>query len=221
MLWERLIILGLFCSQLSRNIQEKRTTWIPELIEKYENMIVDGSFKEDLKDIPTQTTIQMELIKELVDERFARDVFSHRYLACVSACLQGIGYRADASKEEIGERYQQAYIDYYEPFMRDKEYILENYLVNYVFRHVFPFSSQEDVFYNYVMLVIHYAMIRMLLIGMAAYYRQDFNEEHIIKLIQSFAKTVEHNTDYLKRIMQLLIDNNLNTMAYMAIMIKN
>ncbi|WP_020061386.1 hypothetical protein [Bacillus sp. 123MFChir2] len=43
----------------------------------------------------------------------------------------------------------------------------------------------------------------------------------VIKLIQSFAKTVEHNTVYLKNVLALLKTNEFTTMPYMAILAKN
>lgn len=64
-------------------------------------------------------------------------------------------------------------------------------------------------------------MIKMLLIGMAGFHKEDFNTDHVVKLIQSFAKTIEHNTVYLQKVFTLLKTNNLTTMAYMAILIKN
>ena len=98
---------------------------------------------------------------------------------------------------------------------------MENYLVNYVFKNLFPFSGEKHIFDNYVMLIVHYAMIKMLLIGMAGFHKEKFKTEHVIKLIQSFSRTVEHNSAYLKKVNKLLRDNKFNTMPYMAILIKN
>ncbi|MNJ72447.1 hypothetical protein D3C77_690970 [compost metagenome] len=61
----------------------------------------------------------------------------------------------------------------------------------------------------------------MHLIGMAGFYKEEFNEEHIVKLIQSFGKTIEHNSTYLSEVRELIVKNGFNTMAHMAILIKN
>ena len=105
--------------------------------------------------------------------------------------------------------------------MAEHEYILENYLVNYVFKNLFPLSGEKRIFDNYVMLIVHYAMIKLLLIGMAGYHKENFSVDHVLKLIQSFAKTIEHNNAYLKNVSDLLRANKFNTMPYMAILIKN
>ena len=69
-------------------------------------------------------------------------------------------------------------------------------------------------------MVVHYALIKMHLIGMAAFNR-GLTEEVVIKLIYSFARAVEHNPPYLRHVLRLLKDNGYDTMAYMAILIKN
>ncbi|MGI6550523.1 MAG: flagellin lysine-N-methylase [Syntrophomonadales bacterium] len=129
-------------------------------------------------------------------------------------------YTREAAVEEIAVRYQESEEKYFRPFMADHEYILENYLVNHVFRNLFPFSGEKSLFDNYVMMIVHYALIKMHLIGMAAFH-QGLTDELVIKLIQSFAKTVEHNQQYLQYAFRLLKDNGYTTMAYMAILIKN
>jgi len=220
-LWQRLVILGLFCRQLDQLIGEGKLKDIELLIGRYLNYIDNGDFMEELTSIPNELTIQMELMKELADERIFAGVFSKRFMECFAEFLHGIQYTADSSKEEIGERYGKANSQYYQPFMTEHEYVLENYLVNYVFKNLFPFSGEKHVFDNYVLMVVHYAMIKLFLIGMAGYHKENFNLEQVIKLISSFSRTVEHNSAYLKKVIKLLRDNKFNTMPYMAILIKN
>lgn len=94
-------------------------------------------------------------------------------------------------------------------------------MVNYVFNRLFPLARGKEVFEEYIMLVIHYSMIKMHLIGMAGFHKENFAVEHVIQLIQSFSKTIEHNSQYVKDVRELLRKNGFTTMAYMAILIKN
>lgn len=142
-------------------------------------------------------------------------------MECFAEVLKGIQYTKDATVEEITDRYQLAYTDYYDPFMRANEYILENYLVNYVYKNLFPSSDDTDIFESYIMLVVHYSSIKLHLIGMAGHHKEDFGVDHVIKLIQSFAKSVEHDSLYLRGVIELLKRNEYTSMAYMAILINN
>lgn len=221
-LTDRLIILGLFMKKVQDYLENNRVHKIPELIEEYNAIIEDKSLKKSLNDIPANLAIQMELMKEFNDQRFVI-AFSHNsqsYIDCVAEFLNGIEYIADAKVEDIGERYKEAYLNYYEPFMREHEYILENLLVNHAFRELFPIVSKDGVFDDYMKLVIHYSIIKMLLIGMAAYNKK-LDEALIVRLVYSFSRAVEHNKVFFGNTFKLFKENGYNTMAYMAILIKN
>ncbi|MFD3157515.1 flagellin lysine-N-methylase [Haloimpatiens sp. FM7330] len=220
-LWERLIILGMFYEKLSAYIKEENMDETLNLIENYRNNIKNGIFHEYLKEIPSYKNIQMVILKELTNERILKGIENRRYLECFLEFMQGMGYTGKATNEELVKKYEKAYTKYYEPYMKEHEYILENYLVNYVFKNLFPVREREEVFDNYVMLVMHYAMIKMHLIGISAFHKEKFCDEHIVKLIQSFAKTVEHNNIFLEYMYDLLKKDELATMAYMSILIKN
>lgn len=218
---ERLIILGLFFQKAEKYVQEHRIPEIPQLIASYTAMVEGNDVSTIIGDIPSLSTIQMELLKSLVDKRVVGGVSNQRYMDCFAEFLYGIEYRKESSTEEISVRYQTAHNDYYQPFMSKHEYILENYLVNYIYIHLFPLTNGNQLFEEYIMMVIHYAMIKMHLIGMAGFHKENFNLDHVIKLIQSFSKTIEHNSLYLREVRELLRKNEYNSMAYMAILIKN
>lgn len=220
LLWERLVILGIFYDRVQTALNEEKANEIPALIAAHKSMLDDGSFKAAISGIPTQNTIQMELLKELADERYLSGVNNKRYLECFGEFLCGISYTADSTVEEIGRRYHDAWLNYYIPYMEEHEYILENYLVNYVFKNLFPFTGEKSLFDSYAMLILHYSLIKMHLIGIAGY-RKNLTDELVTKLIQSLSKTIEHTQIYLDRIAELIKRNGINTMAYMSILIRN
>lgn len=221
-LTDRLIILGLFMKKAQEYLDANRVHEIPLLIEEYNIIIENKNLKESLNNIPTNLTIQMELMKEFNDQRFSAAISSNSqpYINCVAEFLKGIMYTDDAKVEEIGERYKEAYLNYYEPFMKEHEYILENFLVNYVFKKIFPINSKKEVFDDYMKLVIHYSLIKMLIIGMAAYNKKLY-EALIVRLVYSFSRAMEHNKIFFDNTFKLFEENGYNTMSYMAILIKN
>lgn len=222
LLADRLIILGLFMKKVQEYSDNNRVHEIPALIEEYNEMIENGDIEEAICNIPTNLTIQMELMKEFNDQRFltAFNANSKSYIICVTEFLYGVGYTDEAKVEEIVERYKEAYFNYYEPFESEHEYIFENLLVNHVFREMFPINSKDGVFDDYVKLVIHYSLIKMLLIGMAAYHKK-LDEALIVRLVYSFSRAIEHNKIFFDNTFNLFKANGYSTMAYMAILIKN
>lgn len=221
-LTDRLIILGLFMKKVQEYLDNNRTHEIPILIEEYNRIIDNENIEESLTDVPAKITIQMELMKEFNDQRFsiAFSQNSQSYINCVAEFLNGIEYTAEARVEDIGERYKEAYLNYYEPFMREHEYIFENLLVNHAYRELFPIASRDAVFDDYMKLGIHYSLIKMLLIGMAAYNKK-LDEALIVRLVYSLSRAVEHNKIFFNNTFKLFKENGYNSMAHMAILIKN
>jgi lysine-N-methylase len=219
-LWERLILLGMFYKKIEECIESNQVDNIPQQIAAYTQVINQGSLREGLANIPTQYDIQMMLTKELTDKRFKQDINNQRFMDCYNQMMQGIQFTTEGKIEEVMEHYSASYHVFYQPFINEHEYILENYLVNYVYKNLFPFSGYQLFFDDYVMMVVHYAMIKLHLIGMAGFHK-GLNTDLVIKLIQSFSKSVEHSSLFLRGIFNLLKENGYTTMPYMAILIKN
>ncbi len=219
-LWERLIILGMFYQRVDEMIQTKNIDDIPRQIWVYSALIEDESLRNDLSNIPARYQVQMDLTKKLSDVRYLQGISNKRYLECFNETLLGIHCVEGTSIETMSEHYTAAYADYYEPFMNDHHYILENYLVNYVYKNMFPLGGHQSVYEAYVVMIVHYAMIKLHLIGMAGFHK-GLTTDLAVKLIQSFAKTVEHNSLYVRNIFNLLKDNGYTSIAYISILIKN
>ena len=217
---ERLIFLGLFYQKAQVLLDDNKLDEIQMLIGTYKQLLGETSVKHDLANVPSNPGIQMKLSKELMDQRIAGGINNERYMNCLGQYLNGIRYYKDSSVEENASRYTEAYATYYAPYMKDHEYIYENYLVNYAFRKLFPLTTEGSLFDAYVMMVVHFAMVKLHLIGLAGFHK-GLTEEVIVKLIQSFTRMVEHNEGYLKRIHSLLKENDYTTMPFMSILIKN
>lgn len=217
---DRLIIIGMFYRKAQEYVDSNRAEEIPQLIGYYTDLVRQESMGESLTKIQTQYTIQIQLLKQLADVHAMEGVSNSRYLECYSEFMRGIKYKDGADIEGITERYIKAYQKYYRPFMDQHEYILENYLVNYVFKNLFPFRIGKSLFDEYVMLVIHYALIKMHLIGMAGFHK-GLDLDIVIRLVQAFSKIAEHIPTYLDAIIKGLHEMEYASMAHMAILIKN
>lgn len=220
---DRLMLLGLFFHQLEQLVQNGDVEAIPKRIEGFMQSMEDGNLRESLSAVTGEMRLQMKLLKEVADLRFTHEITNQRYLECYHQFLQGLDFDDDGSfktsMDESYQRYAEAYLKYYEPFMQAHEYILENYLVNYVFKELFPCGKYETLFDEYVMFILHYALIKLHLIGMAAFHK-GLTTDLALKLIQSFARTVEHNQIYLKLIYDELKAGGFTTLPYMVILIR-
>ncbi len=110
--------------------------------------------------------------------------------------------------------------DIVKPWLEKNEYIFENYLVNYVFKELVPLRNDSTFFESFCMMILHYAYVSLLLVGIAAYHK-GITDEIIIKLFQSFSRTVEHTPSYINDIYTLFKREDFFQLPYIAAIIKN
>ena len=147
--------------------------------------------------------------------------------------MHGIEWTAESSMDDIGRNYASAFLRYYTPFMSRHEHMLEHYLVNYVHRTLFPLGPQEsnrDLSVHHVantirdqclLMLVHYAIVQTMLIGLAAFHKAEFDAGHAIKVMQSSSKTFEHSLTFPGRVLQTLADKGVKTCASLAILLRN
>ncbi|SFH70326.1 lysine-N-methylase [Tindallia magadiensis] len=217
---DRLVLLGITYQKMEALQKEKRVKEIPGMIISMKEKIGDGSFREELEKIPANTKLQMRLVKAMTDKRVLEGVRNKRYIECLKETLLGIGYEKGWNIEGVNKKYDDHYREYVVPYLEEKEYILENFLVNEYFKELMPFGSFESIWDSYLYLCMLYSMVKLHMIGMAGYH-QGLTDELMIKLIQSLSKIVLHNNRYIQRMITQLRDNNQDSLAFMAILVKN
>jgi len=67
---------------------------------------------------------------------------------------------------------------------------------------------------------VHLALAQMLLIGMANRYGDAFDVTHVVKLVQSLAKAIEHSGHFLDRIPGFLHARKLDNPRGVALLLK-
>lgn len=216
---KRLIILGLFFQKLLSFPEQEWIIHLEKLTKQYEDMLMDNSQNRLIDELPKNLSFQMNMAKNLVNYRLTGGIGSHRYIECINDTLKGLELNDETEIGHSIKKYEMAHREYYIPFMKDHEYILENYAVNYIFKNLFPYD-QPNLFESYVMLVVHMSMIKMHLVGIAAEHR-GLTEELVVKLIQSYSKVVEHSLTYLKNVREMLNESGYSTMAHMVVLIKS
>lgn len=219
-LGERLIILGIVYNKIDKLESQNSMEDLPSMLEDMNMMIESGSLKEELGKVSVNTQIQMRLVQEMMHEKIVQGITSKSYLECLRETMLGIGYVNGEDIENALKNYNTNYKEYFNPYLEEKGYILENYLVNEYFRELMPFGKYETIWDSYIFLCVIYGMVKLHLIGMAGYYK-GLNDDLTLKVIQSFSKVVLHNDEYIQGIIKLLKDNGYDSLGYMSILVKN
>jgi len=126
------------------------------------------------------------------------------------------------------QRYREAEERYHRPFFEQRPFILENYLLNYMFRYLFPFGREgsdrftaRSIFDEYILMTTQFAWINGLLIGIAGQCKETFAEEHVVRAIQSYSREVDHDASILASIIDFMRGHGLDNLQGMAVMLKN
>jgi len=201
---DRLLILGEYCKRLQDIVEsEAPPIYLHECISDMTAAIADGSIRSAIAGFPSDVPVQMKFLRELITMRVFVGVNSKRYLVLLQNVLTGLKYSGDSLKPESIQIYREAYEQYYAPFMEQHEYILENYWVSFAYRELFPRVNDHPL-RDYVLAASHYALIRFHLIGLAAYYKENFNIKHVLDMIQTYSKTIDHGPQHSRNMIQLL-----------------
>ena len=211
-LWQRIATLGLGIDDLARVQAMPAVT----VLENHLKRLGQGSFDQILSNQAPAPAGQLEAVAELIVARFETEFTSPRFLECYGEFMRGLGWTGDSTMEELAGRYHRAQHSYFLPFVRSHEHLFENYLVNYLFRTLFPYgrkqadtklaidSSGESMKSAYLLFAAHYAIILTVLIGMAALHEHNLNLNHALKLVQSCTKAFQHSSSYSTVVLQYL-----------------
>lgn len=182
----------------------------------------DGTFPP--ANIPTAPeSLQLETVVELIVTRIGSEYTAPRFVECYRDFMQGLHWGPDSTMPDLLHRFADARSRYFEPFIAQHPYLLENLLVNYGLQNVFPYGHREidqklridfvenSVRRQYLLLIAHYASIRVLLIGIAALHQEKFGTEQVLKVIQSYSKAFFHSGAYPAQALKILAGNGIQT----------
>lgn len=225
--WERLAILA----RLSEEFNDILETRDPEteqpretaaFLERNRAALQSGALRGcRVTQYPPST--QIETVLEIIVTRIGTDFATPRFLECYRDFMQGLLWGPETSIEELNARYQAAQERYYAPFMDRHGYLLNNFLIHYALRTVFPYRHREAaqrlqldyvqnaVLRQYLVLAVHYALIRTVLIGMSALYGQNFSTGHVVKLVQGYAKAFLHSSSFPEASREVLRNQGIKT----------
>ena len=198
-LWQRIVNLGLAIDRLAG----LEIADAAQALQDWRRNVKDG-----IEAGPANSVFQLETVLELVVSRIGSDYTSARFLDCYRDFMHGLNWTPETTMEQLAERYDLADQRYLQPFLRRHEHFFENYLISYIFRTVFPYcsrmpdrrfridTSKESMKHSYILLAVHYANLRTLLIGMAGRHQDALTIAQAIQLVQSYSKAFLHSTSF-------------------------
>ncbi len=222
-LWLRLLMIGYLCDKLDEiERAEGSLTNLNELFQQLQSDPVQSQ----LVNLPSDPRSRLETIFALTDLLMQHGA-STRFQDVFWSFIEGIASPAGSLLKDDLAQFLYAERNYCRPFLEISPFIPENYLVNYMFQHLFPYGREgsanfvsKNSFAEYLQMATLFAWINGLLIGVAALYMEAFSAEHVVKVVQSFTRAVEHYPGILEAMDECIRHRGLNSVQGMAVLLK-
>jgi lysine-N-methylase len=205
---KRLYILGDFIKTLEEKLKYKNNS-VSKFIKEYDMNSINYSEENKFNDIPP-----MDFFKTMLGFlNVSKEVDSVSFKEYTKQIIAGFELNEGEDISKRSNMYISSFEDYNRNFINTNSYIFENYLVNFMYNNMFPFSESESIFDGYIMLLLRYSFIRFYLVGKYLYNKQDTKED-IVEFIQAFSKTIEHHGTYLIKSLEYVKENNFDNMQF-------
>ncbi len=221
-LWQRLVFLGSVCRSLD-GVGAEEDAQVPAILDEHRQALRQDAPRASLANIPEQPGLKLGVVLKLTDARVQDKESGPRFMDTFWSFVEGIGSGTGADGDDV-QRYLKAKQTYYHPFFAKSPFVLENYLLNYIFQNLFPFGRGQNprgIFAEYILLAAQFAWVETLLVGVAGHHKQAFAEEHVVQVMQSFCRAVEHNAAVLASIIEFMAQLKLDSLEGMAVLLKS
>lgn len=211
----RLAVLGLVFSVIEKSdSKEEALITLKEYTERveagYYNNVIDTLIKDG------SLEAQLEFLTTIYNIIINKKISNERYLNNFKTIVESLNLDCEDG-EKIKNSFTHSINNYYKDFINKYEYVYENYLVTYMFKTMFP-AGEKSLIDTYINLVVQFSILKMNMIGICGYFKEDMDTERMLILIQSYASVTEHDQFLGENINKYLKNNNLNTLAHALIL---
>ncbi len=227
-LWQRMFLLGTFARRLDAVVRTEVKGAFPAMFKGFLAAVESGTLRASIETIHADLTLQLGMVLELVKLRDGLGGRSSRLSECFDVFLKGIEYERQNTLESMSRVYGAAYARYFAPFFAQHPYILENYLINMIFRGLFPFGGRlfdrakpPQPGKEYALLAINFALVKGLLIGVAGGHKEAFSSDHVVQTVQTVFKHFEHSPEFLAKAHQALVERRLDDAHGLTMLLRN
>ena len=219
--WQRLLIIASLCSRLDDVAAGNLHSTSP-LLDRYQRALGQGASAK-LDRLEPRIATRLALAVTLSDQRCRDRDCGQRFRDVFWDFVEGIGTSGGEGLVKDVDRYRNAKRNYLDPYLSRFPFIAENYLLNYVYQHLFPFGRTgsnrfiaHSMFDEAVLLATQFSWLTTILTGVAGRYGPEFSHTQLITTVQSFTRAVEHAPQIQEDALAFVKDRDLDTLAGLA-----
>jgi lysine-N-methylase len=218
----RLMMLGLLLEATDKSVGagfEKLEENLPGVLAEYAGMLAHaGIIQTELDKVEPDYSLKLSVLGDIVSALMPK-IIKGRFRECLEEAVDGLSFKTENPKSDsdIVAHLREVNASICVPFFEANPNILENYLVDYVFRTVFPLKY-KSLLLHFREMVCNYLILKFLLLGMAAFHKK-INDDLVVKLFQSFNRVSAHNSSYMATIISSLEARNLGDFRSLIVLL--
>jgi len=200
-LWQRLAVLGIFCESLTAAVNTGGQSRIPQIIESTRNLIMSGECQSLFSGIEPLYEIQAVTFAKLWHLKSKNKTNSHSQTVVSQAVALGLGADAetgDVEESQLVARYQEG-IKRLPQALKDTPYLLENYVLNEMWRECFPFAELTP-YEHYLQLVIRFGQVRFMLATQCTQESDLPSPDFMAQIVQTFCRRYQHDSQFTSNV---------------------
>lgn len=216
---ERLMTIGLFLNGIDNLTSEYE---IKKRIDEFNREFDNFNIKKSIENFPDNRKLVQINALNLIIYGKKYSVNNIDFINLLKEATDSYGFSFEDLIKNISNEFIPKYessIKSYKSVLENKlDYILENYLINEIFKELFPLSKYDNILNSYINIVTKFVTIRTILIGLNI--KEPISEETIITFIQKFSKTITHDDLFQKAIIEFILKLEYNPIAFSMAMLK-
>lgn len=203
-LWQRLAVLGVFCESLDKALRDDSRAGLPDLIQNFTVMVEQGMVLEALAEMQPNHAVQARVFEGFWRAKHGYSTSeSHRRVA------EGVAVGLGAGVDQQTVTTDQLVANYTKGLKRLPEalqsapHLLEHYILNEMFREVFPFESASP-YHDYLQLVSRFGLLRLMLAARCNTVDALPDASELVQTVQVFCRRFQHDTAFSAQVQQAL-----------------
>jgi len=188
----RMMILCLFIQQVSEQFAAGSDENIPLFSKVFIDSLNTGVYDTIAEELPDGIELDFSLTLNILREIASKN--EKRLNALLKQAHDAYAISTSDNEEMQLDNFMLKHKEYYHEYFADKEFILENFLVNNILMYGFPFNfgKDGDVMNNFAELLVKYNLLEFLLTGVCVYHKT-FDEWNIIDCVSAFCRCYENS----------------------------
>ncbi len=220
-LWQRVLLIGSFCRKLDDVTTPEGEALVPAIVADYRQILGTTWGAAEMEAAPSQPRLQLKVLMRLTAEIPQDANCGARFRQTYLEFIEGI-----AGVDDVG-RFRAAGHLYWRPYAERMPWVMENYLLNYLYQQLFPFGrggsvrhAPRPIWDEFLLMAVQFFWVSGLLAGVAGCHGDRFSDEHVVHTVQSFCREVEHRPGLPGAVLAFLRQSGLDSMAGMAALLR-